>query len=223
MPIQVFIADKSIITVEGLKALIGKHELFQIQQTTLDFSGLKEIVKNENEGVIIFDPVGLGIASETLRLLMLEKPNFKWLAISQLIFPLELKKYLNVGVQGYLLKECDEQEIVEALEALHAGGKYLCGQVAEKLVHLGDQGTATNFKKMNCGGIEVSSREIEIIKFITEGYSNKEIADKLFLSLHTVNTHRKNIMNKLGINNTAGLVMFAIKNEILNPNPFLFS
>jgi DNA-binding NarL/FixJ family response regulator len=91
------------------------------------------------------------------------------------------------------------------------------------LVHAAEEQSGGTAKKISCAGIEITSREIEIIKLITQGNSNKEIADQLFLSLHTVNTHRKNIMNKLGINNTAGLVMFAIKNEILNPNHFLFS
>ena len=69
----------------------------------------------------------------------------------------------------------------------------------------------------------ISERELEIIKLIAEGYINKEIADKLFISNHTVNTHRKNIMQKLGINNTAGIVLFAVKEGLVSPNDFLFS
>ena len=67
------------------------------------------------------------------------------------------------------------------------------------------------------------SREIEIIKLIAEGCINKEIADRLFLSNHTINTHRKNIMQKLGINNTSGIVLFAVKEGIVSANDFLFS
>jgi DNA-binding NarL/FixJ family response regulator len=69
----------------------------------------------------------------------------------------------------------------------------------------------------------ISQRELEIIQLIAEGYTNTEIAEKLFLSTHTVNTHRKNIMQKLGINNTAALVMFAVKMELVHPNKFLFA
>ena len=75
----------------------------------------------------------------------------------------------------------------------------------------------------SCEGFGVTEREIEIIKYIAEGLSNKQIADKLSLSTHTVNTHRKNIMNKLDVNNTAGIVMFAVKNQLLETNHFLFS
>ncbi|MGZ3933249.1 MAG: response regulator transcription factor, partial [Bacteroidia bacterium] len=78
-------------------------------------------------------------------------------------------------------------------------------------------------RSFSCNGVTVTEREIEIVKLIAEGYSNKQIADKLVLSTHTVNTHRKNIMNKLAVNNTAGIVMFAVKNNLLETNHFLFS
>jgi DNA-binding CsgD family transcriptional regulator len=64
---------------------------------------------------------------------------------------------------------------------------------------------------------------LEIITLIAEGYTNVEIAEKLFLSPHTVNTHRKNILQKLGVNNTAAIVMYAVKTQLVSPNKFLFS
>ena len=69
----------------------------------------------------------------------------------------------------------------------------------------------------------MSEREIEVIKHISNGLSNKQIADTMCLSTHTVNTHRKNIMNKLGVNNTAGIVMYAVKTNLVSPNKFLFA
>ncbi len=223
MSIHVFIADKSVIALEGLKTIISRHDAFQIQNAVIDRDAFTELLSKPLSGIMVFDPIALGIAPELLQQWMQQQPELKWLAISQFIFPIELKKYLSIGLQAYLLKECDELEIIEALTAVYKNSQFLCGQIAEKLVNFSDDGSGQLHKKMNCAGIEISAREIEIIRLITEGHSNKEIADKLFISLHTVNTHRKNIMNKLGINNTAGLVMFAIKNEILNPNPFLFS
>jgi DNA-binding CsgD family transcriptional regulator len=71
--------------------------------------------------------------------------------------------------------------------------------------------------------VNISERELEIIKLIAEGYTNVEIAEKLFLSPHTVNTHRKNILQKLGINNTAAIVMYAVKTNLVSPNKFLFA
>ena len=77
--------------------------------------------------------------------------------------------------------------------------------------------------KNTCSQLNISEREVEIIKLIAEGFINKEIADKLFLSTHTVNTHRKNIMSKLGVNNATGIVIFAVRERLISPNDFLFS
>jgi DNA-binding CsgD family transcriptional regulator len=71
--------------------------------------------------------------------------------------------------------------------------------------------------------VSITERELEIITLIAEGYTNVEIAEKLFLSPHTVNTHRKNILQKLGVNNTAAIVMYAVKTQLVSPNKFLFS
>lgn len=77
--------------------------------------------------------------------------------------------------------------------------------------------------KNTCAELNISEREVEIIKLIAEGFINKEIADKLFLSTHTVNTHRKNIMAKLGVSNATGIVIFAVKEKLISPKDFLFS
>ena len=77
--------------------------------------------------------------------------------------------------------------------------------------------------ELSCEPVVISDRELEVIKLIAEGYTNVEIAEKLFLSPHTVNTHRKNIMQKLGVNNTAAIVMYAVKSQLVSPNKFLFS
>jgi DNA-binding CsgD family transcriptional regulator len=77
--------------------------------------------------------------------------------------------------------------------------------------------------EFNCEAVSITERELEIITLIAEGYTNVEIADKLFLSPHTVNTHRKNILQKLGVNNTAAIVMYAVKTQLVSPNKFLFS
>jgi DNA-binding NarL/FixJ family response regulator len=118
-----------------------------------------------------------------------------------------------------LLKDCDQDEIVEAIYKTAAGEQFMCGKIVTSVL---DDSTA-NIASSSCEGLNISEREMEIIKLIAEGLSNKEVADKLFLSTHTVTTHRKNIMNKLGVNNTAGLVLFAVRENLISPNHFLFA
>jgi DNA-binding CsgD family transcriptional regulator len=76
---------------------------------------------------------------------------------------------------------------------------------------------------LTCDPVLLSERENEIIVLIAEGYTNDQIAEQLFLSKHTVNTHRKNILAKLGVKNTAGIVMYAVKTQLISPNKFLFA
>ena len=95
----------------------------------------------------------------------------------------------------------------------------MCGKIASAVL----EDKSSSVTEYTCEGLNISDREMEIIKLIAEGLSNKEVADKLFLSTHTVTTHRKNIMNKLGLNNTAGLVLFAVRENLISPNHFIFS
>jgi DNA-binding NarL/FixJ family response regulator len=142
------------------------------------------------------------------------------------------------GASSYLLKECDRGEIISAIKATASRERFLCGKIADCILdnkvksplesprdparHLeGASAVAGGF--VSCEGAKISNREMEIIRLIAEGYSNNEIADQLCLSAHTVTTHRKNIMGKLQVNNTAGLVMYAIRNNMLDPNKYLFS
>jgi DNA-binding NarL/FixJ family response regulator len=128
---------------------------------------------------------------------------------------------LENGVTSYLMMDCDKEEITEAIYKTAKGERFLCGQVVEVLIS-GNKKSDTHDNNCPlytyCGGINISEREMEIIKCVAEGHSNQEIAEKLFISVHTVTTHRKNIMNKLGINNTAGLVMYAVREQLISPN-----
>ena len=123
---------------------------------------------------------------------------------------------LDMGVRSYLLKECDKEEIIEALHATHNGERFLCGKVAYFLANTDEfKVIRPQLDKVSCQGLGITDRELDVIRLISEGLSNKLIADKLELSTHTINTHRKNIMAKLDIPNTAGIVMFAVKNNLL--------
>jgi DNA-binding CsgD family transcriptional regulator len=94
----------------------------------------------------------------------------------------------------------------------------MCGKIVDFLTS-----PAGALKSTRCEGMVLTDREMDILKLIAEGHSNKQMADLLFLSPHTINTHRKNIMAKLQVNNTAGLVMYAVKENLLDRNKFLFS
>jgi DNA-binding NarL/FixJ family response regulator len=104
-----------------------------------------------------------------------------------------------------------------------AGGRFFCGQILNTIRKESIDVNDLELTEFNCEAVSITERELEIITLIAEGYTNVEIAEKLFLSPHTVNTHRKNILQKLGVNNTAAIVMYAVKTQLVSPNKFLFS
>ena len=124
-----------------------------------------------------------------------------------------IHKLMKYGIQGYLLKNAGIEELKTALKAVANGGTYFSKQINITDAESDFRNTITIDD--NLVGEVLSKREIEILKLICKEFSNAEIAKKLFLSVSTVETHRKNLIAKLGVNNTVGLVKFAIKNNLI--------
>lgn len=213
--LTIVVADNSVLMREGFKALVPVKHKTRLSEAS-DKEGLFSALKKNKPQLLVMDPLGLQISPADIILIKSQYPKLAILAISNMMLREEISLLLNAGVTSFLLKECDEQEICDAIENSLKGIRFLCGQIVNTLIEE-KSGLPVRFsgKKVTCEGFTISEREIEIIKHIALGFSNKQIADKLFLSFHTVHTHRKNIMQKLNVNNTAGVVMFAVKNNLL--------
>lgn len=124
---------------------------------------------------------------------------------------------------SYIKKDCDLQEISDAVLETAKGNKFFCGKILETINKANLDVDDIDHGVLTCDPVLMSERENEIIVLIAEGYTNDQIAEMLFLSKHTVNTHRKNILFKLGVKNTAGIVMYAVKTQLVSPNKFLFA
>ncbi|MBS1653142.1 MAG: response regulator transcription factor [Bacteroidetes bacterium] len=222
--VKVLIADKNFLSRTGLELLVGELKGFELVPSICgDIKALKQQLKLSRPELLIVDFVSLGISVNELPKLILQYNKTRFLAISELLPKDELSAVLASGTTSYLLKECDKSEILEAINSTIKNQKFICGKIASVLTTEAEVNINNTFiKQLNCVGINVTQREIDIIRCIAEGLSNKMIAEKLLLSNHTVNTHRKNIMAKLGVNNTAGIVMFAVKNHLLETNFNLF-
>jgi len=130
----------------------------------------------------------------------------------------QVKRLIKLGIHGHLMNDCDRDEIIDSVNSCAKGDKFFCGQVLDKLNWSEGQES-----EHGCDPINISERELEVLQLIAEGLTTKQIAEKLHLSFHTVMTHRKNMMAKLGLNNTAGLIIYAVKENLISPNKFLFS
>lgn len=212
--LNIVIADNSVLTREGFKALVQGTYSVSISEVT-EKTNLLSSLKKHKPQILVIDPVSMQITPTDVSQIKKQFTTLQILAISPMLPKEEISSLLNSGITSFLLKECDKQEICDAIDNTQKGTRFLCGQIIYALTADNEVSTKTYSKKASCEGFAVSEREIEIIKHIALGLSNKQIAEKLFLSFHTVHTHRKNVMQKLRVNNTAGVVMFAVKNNLL--------
>lgn len=223
--VKVLIADKNFLSRVGLELLVGELKGFEVVPSVCgEKEDLIHQLQLSKPNLVIADFVSLGISFKELKTISSKFKTVKFLVITELLPKKDLVTVLDSGITSFLLKDCDKIEILEAINSSIKGEKFVCGKILALLSASEEIETNNSFiKSLGCDGIPVTDREIDIIRGIAEGLSNKLIADKLSLSTHTVNTHRKNIMSKLGVNNTAGVVMFAVKNQLLETNFNLYS
>jgi len=117
-----------------------------------------------------------------------------------------VKSMLDNGASGYILKSAGRNEMISAIKTVHGGATFLSSAVSLSLLK------GLNQTEENSAHVKLTPREIEVLKLIASGYTNHEIADTLYISSRTVDTHRRNLLEKLGLKNSAGLARFAIKN-----------
>jgi len=131
------------------------------------------------------------------------------LGISDNENPFKLKQFMQSGGAGYLLKKRSAEELIDAIKQIYDGGRYLCDKALSLLVKA-DHSNKTTV-------LDLTEREVEVLVLICQELTNREIADKLGISVRTVDAHRRNMLQKTGAKNTAGLVKYAIKHHIFSP------
>jgi len=173
--------------------------------------------------IVLIDFTSEGFTIDTIQRVSTKFQTVKFLAVTSAQSAQTLVDALRSGVTSYVKKDCELSEIVTAVSETSRGNKFFCGQILETIQRANIDVNDLDFESFSCEPVILSERENEIIILIAEGQTNELIAEHLFLSKHTVNTHRKNIMAKLGVKNTAGIVMYAVKTELISPNKFLFA
>lgn len=212
----VLLADSNFLIREGLKAVLHTNSDIEV---IAEAGNSKELITNlldVKPCVILIDYQSPLFAEKDVGTVKTIYPKGKVIGITDTAERNAITRVMNAGIEGHLMKDCDKEEIVDAIRATSKGNQFYCGKILNQLSE-DESGSFT------CEPVTLSPREIEIIQLIASGLTNKEIAEELCLSQHTVMTHRKKIMSKLGINNTAGLVIYAVKNNLISPNKFLFN
>jgi DNA-binding NarL/FixJ family response regulator len=210
LEINVAIADDHQIVIDGLKALLDNEPDFAYKSHALNGRAAIELAKNLKIDVFLMDidmPEMDGI--EATKALKQDFPDIKVIILTMHDEKSLIKMLMDLGADGYLLKNSDQAELSLAIRNVYEGKKHFSSEVTMSLLQP-DEPAA---QKENLKGL--TEREIEILTLIAEGLSNKEVGDKLFISHRTVDTHRTNLMKKLDVHNIAGLIRFAIKNGLV--------
>jgi len=212
--LKLFITDDHELYLEGLTLLLNKQEGIRVIGSALTGESLLKQLPDLDIDVLLLDVHLPDIEEEDLlKKIRALKPQLKILYLTIMRGTRYIHKLVKYDIQGYLLKNSSIEELKQALHAIGGGQKYFSKEINILDTEQDFRHTITiEDKKVD----EIlSRREIEILTLICKEYSNSEIAEKLFLSVSTVETHRKNLIAKLGVNNTVGLVKFALKNRLI--------
>lgn len=209
---SVLLIDGQVLTQKGLSQVISELGLKVFSETSHNYEQLNKLINQLKPQLLIIDPFFGGILTfEDLTTLIVGFPLLQVLIIYTGIQGGELAKMLDLGIKGLLSKAAAQDEIITSVQAAMINEKHLCKQTKQTLF-----GAARNIETSSLPVL--SPREKEIIYLIADGFPDNAIAQKLFLSFHTIRTHRKNITKKLGfsLKNAAELVwLISYFNDII--------
>lgn len=223
MEISIIIADSNDLIRVGIRSILSAQKGINIVGEAKNSKELIGQVKSFKPDVVLIDYTSKDFEIDVIPKVLNRNKDVKFAAITFEQTGATIVNALRCGVMSHVKKDCSLSEIRDCVIDTAKGQQFFCGQILERIkeeaidIENIDSGTLT------CEPIAITERELDIITLIAEGSTNGQIADKLCLSAHTVNTHRKNIMKKLGVNNTAGIVMYAAKTNLVSPNRFLFA
>jgi DNA-binding NarL/FixJ family response regulator len=204
--IRIAIVDDHDLFREGIKLVLNQIEEFNVVFDTSDGNRFVEALDNIQFDIVLMDiemPAINGI--QTTHLSLNAKPDLKIIALTMFSDTGHYTQMIQAGVRGFILKKANKFELQQAITTVYQGGNYFSQEIMRKLAY--------QFSNYARGSETLTSRELEIIQLICQGFTSQEISEKLHISNKTVETHRFNIFQKANVKNTAGLIIWAIKNQ----------
>lgn len=209
MSISIFIVDDHKVFREGITSLINYEKDLKVIGTAGSIREFMENILNYGPDIILMDiTLKDGEGPVATKWIKEKKPTSKVLIFSMHQEDKYVKKVLKSGASGYLLKDAGTKEMMNAIRTVHSGETFYSQPIMQSIVK---QLMNDKSAKKNLVGQNLTKRELEILKLIAEEKSNKEIAEALFISNRTVDAHRRNMLEKLQVKNTAGLVKHATR------------
>ena len=213
--ISVLLVDDHPVVRQGLRALLESSHEITIAGEAGDGQEAIEKVRQTKPSVVVMDlalPVLNGV--EATREIVAQFPGTRVLMLSTYSHDESVTKAVQAGAAGYVLKQTATNDLIEAIRSIQRGGRFFSAPIAKRLQNRFPQGLEPGRHPKETRSL--TTRESEVLQLIADGFSNKEIGAELGISVKTVEKHRQQVMNKLGIHETAGLTRYAMG---LNPEP----
>ena len=213
-PTRILLADDHTLIRKGLRALLERQDGFTVVAEAADGREAVETAAAVCPDVVVID-IGMpnlnGI--EAARRITEKRPETAVVILSMHADESYVLRALKSGARGYLLKDSPEEDLINAIRAVHQGKAFFSPEISKMMAE-------DYMRQMRQRGVEdsyelLTPREREILQMLGEGNSNKEVATKLNLSLHTVETHRSNVLEKLNLHSTAELILYAVRKGIV--------
>ena len=210
---KILLVDDHTLFRNGLKMLLTTIPEFEVAAEASNGREFIDIIRKDHFDIVFLDIEMPGINGiEAAKIATSIDPDLKIITLTMYGEEEYFDQMVEAGAKGFLLKNTDLQEVKTAIEIIAQGGTYFSQELMQNILR-----NLKYVKEHKEPGCEFSEREIEILLLICDGLSNQEIGDKLFISKRTVEKHRANILSKSNCKNTAGLVIYAIKNQIITP------
>lgn len=212
--IRLVVADDHEIFLDGLALMLSRQENIVLVGQASDGRELFEVVEREQPDVIMTDikmPRMDGITAT--RQILGKFPEARIIALSMFDEEDQIVEMLEAGAKGYLLKNADKQEILDAIASVYEDRVYYCKSTSAKLTGMIAKSKFNPYKQREV--VSFTEREHEIIQLICQQFTAQQIGDRIFLSKRTVEGYRTRILEKMNVKNTAGVVMYALKNNLI--------
>jgi len=212
--IRVLLADDHKIFRDGVRSILEKEKDMEVVDDAANGQEVIEKIESLEIDVLVLDiDIGKPNGIEITEMVSKNYPEVKILILSMMGLHDFVIQALEKGAIGFLLKNTGKDEVLTAIRSVSKGDSYFSREVSAILIEQLQKPASSRKKNAE---IPISPREIEVLRLIAQEFSNSEIAEKLFISIRTVDTHRRNLLEKLGAKNTAGLVRFAIQKGLVD-------
>jgi two-component system, NarL family, response regulator NreC len=205
--IRLVLADDHAVVRSGLRMLLDSEPDFEVVAEASDVESAKRYVRGHHPKVLVLDlNMPGGSSLDAIPILREESPNTQIVVLTMQQEPAFAREALRAGALGYVLKEAADDELVEAVRNAAVGESYLNPRLGARIASEPPPGPPD----------DLSEREVDVLRLIALGHTNSEIAEQLFLSVRTVETHRSHIQQKLRLSTRAELVDYALKRKLIN-------